>query len=344
MKKNNNYSLKLFLLLILNINIIIKYENIYYFKLKIEIKNIKKYYKLNSNGILMNKNKFTKTNNPKVSIISSVYNREKYILRFLRSIQNQFFDNIEIIFIDDCSKDNSVKIIEKYKIEDERIILIKNKRNKGTLISRNIGALKAKGEYLIFPDSDDLLSQNILSLCYDIAKKYNYIMIRFSMYSEKDFPFSLIAKNLTNLIYQPDLRTYLIYGFGYEKIVDGIISNKFVHRISFLITLNDINNFYLNQYMIYFEDGLINFALHLRVKSLFLLKNIGYYYFFNKDSVSRSLNLNLYIKNYFLYLKYLIENTKNNKHEQNMIFYLLNLYIYENNLLNNIIIDDFHIY
>ena len=59
---------------------------------------------------------------PKISIISPIYNREKYILTFLRSIQNQFFDNIEIIFVDDFSSDNSVKSIENYQIEDERII------------------------------------------------------------------------------------------------------------------------------------------------------------------------------------------------------------------------------
>ena len=121
--------------------------------------------------ILINKKKLYKIDNPKVSIISSIYNREKYILRFMRSIQNQFFDDIEIIFVDDYSKDNSIKKIENCQNEDERIILLKNKKNKGTLISRNIGALKAKGEFLIFPDSDDILSHNILSLCYETAKK-----------------------------------------------------------------------------------------------------------------------------------------------------------------------------
>jgi len=90
--------------------------------------------------------------NPKISLISAVYNSEKYILRFLRSIQNQIFADIEIIFIDDYSNDNSTFIIEKYKKGDERIILIKNKKNKGTFFSRNIGTLKAKGEFLIFPD------------------------------------------------------------------------------------------------------------------------------------------------------------------------------------------------
>ena len=335
--------LKISLLILLFINIIQKYEKINYFKLKIEISCLKKYYTLNDNGILINKKKFSNNDNPKVSIISSIYNREKFILRFMRSIQNQYFDDIEIIFVDDYSIDNSVKIIEESQYEDKRIILIKNKKNKGTLISRNIGALKAKGEFLIFPDSDDILSQNILSLCYETAKKHNYEMIRFNMYSEQYFPFSLIPSNLTNLILQPELRTYLINGLGYEGLVDGIISNKFINKKAFLIMLNDINRFYLNQKMIYFEDGLINFALHLNVKSLYLLKKIGYYYFFNSDGVSRSVNQNLYIKDFFLYLKYLEENTKNNKIEKNMVFYIFSLYIYDITLLNNIT-DDFQLY
>ena len=64
--------------------------------------------------------------------------------------------------IDDCSEDNSVKVIEEYQRKDERIILIKNKRNKGTLISRNLGALNSRGEYLIFPNPDDIISKNII--------------------------------------------------------------------------------------------------------------------------------------------------------------------------------------
>lgn len=143
----------------------------------------------------------------------------------MRSIQNQFFEDIEIIFIDNFSEDNSVTIIEKYQKYDERIILIKNKKNKGTLISRNIGTLKSKGEYLIFPDCDDMLSPDIIKNCYELCIKYNYDLIRFNMHSDNNFIFSLINKNLKKIIYQPELRTFLIYGFGYKKLIDGIISN-----------------------------------------------------------------------------------------------------------------------
>ena len=301
-----------------------------------EIYNIKKYYELNNNGTLINKQKFNKINKPKVSIISAVYNREKFILRFIRSIQNQFFDDIEIIFIDDCSIDNSVKVIEENKKKDERIILLKQKVNKGTLISRNIGVLLSKGEYLILPDTDDILSENILFECYSIAKKNDYEMIRFNMYSDKKFPFSIISENLKSTIYQPELSTYLIYGYGYKKIVDGIISNKFIKTESFLKTLKKINNYFLNNKMIYFEDGLINFALHRNVKSLYLLKKIGYYYIYNKDSVSRFLDISSYIKCFFIFMKYIYENTNDNQYEKDMISYLIILYIDDIRIIANL--------
>ena len=116
-------------------------------------------------------------------IISAVYNRSKYIFRFLRSIQNQFFNDIEIIFVDDFSNDDSVEFIKRLQKYDERIILIMNNENKGTLISRNEAVLKSKGEYLIFPDPDDLLSVDILKYCYDKSKKENYEIVRFNLYN-----------------------------------------------------------------------------------------------------------------------------------------------------------------
>ena len=115
-KKINRF---LLIILISFINIKIKIE----MKQNIDLNNLKNYYILNNNGILINNKKFSKCLKPKISIICSVYNGEKYILRFLRSIQNQFFDNIEIIFIDDYSTDNSIKIIEDLRKDDDRILV-----------------------------------------------------------------------------------------------------------------------------------------------------------------------------------------------------------------------------
>ena len=332
-KKNNIFKIFLVFFLLINLN---NYGKIKKYVNKKEIKLIKKYYKINNDDILLNNKNFSKKEYPKVSIISSVFNREKYIPIFIRSILNQKLIDIELIFIDDCSEDNSIEIIEKCKNNDPRIILIKNKKNKGTFISRNIGALKARGEFLIFPDSDDILSKDVLYICFEISKKYNYDLIRFNMHSDIYFIFGLIDNHLKRTIFQPELRTFLIYGYGYLKLVDGIISNKFIRRTTYLTSLNNIEEFYLNQKMIYFEDGLMNLALHFNAKSLYLLNHTGYYYIYNKESVSHFVNLDLYLRCFFIFLKFFMEYTKNNKYEKEMIFFILREYINDNNLLYNI--------
>ena len=118
--------------------------------------------------------------------------------------------------------------------------------------------------------------------------------------------------------------------------MDGIISNKFIKKSLFLITLNDINNYFLNQNMIYFEDGLINYALHLNAKSLYLLNHLGYYYIFNQESASHSINMDSYLKCFFIYLKFFIEKTKNNEYERKIIFFILKEYINQINILKTI--------
>ena len=243
-----------------------------------EMKSIENYFRLCNNGKLINKNKYKHNKFPKISIISPIYNREEFILRFLRSIQNQKFNDIEIIFIDDCSKDNSLKVIEKYQEKDQRIILIKNKKNKGTLISRNMGALKSRGEYLMFPDPDDIISKNIINFCYNFIRTFNYEMIRFNLYEGNDIFLKDIVYGLENkIIIQPELSTFLFYGKGKLLQIDFNISNKFIKRKAYIRALNSVNNYYLNLYMTNAEDGLMNYILYRTVKSLFFIKKIGYF-------------------------------------------------------------------
>ena len=67
--------------------------------------------------------------------------------------------------------------------------------------------------------------------------------------------------------------------------------------------------------------------MHFNVKSLFLLKHIGYYYIFNNNSISHSVNLDSYLKCFFIFLKFIVENTKNNRYEKYMNFFVLEKYI-----------------
>lgn len=108
-----------------------------------------------------------------ISIITPVYNAEAYIEDTIKSIECQTYKNYEAIFVDDCSTDNSVKIIEKYAVNNERIKIIKLKRNKGVAFARNIGIRKAKGKYLCFLDSDDIWKKNKLEEQLNFIKQNN---------------------------------------------------------------------------------------------------------------------------------------------------------------------------
>ena len=200
------------------------------FESKMNFNKIEEYFEFCNSFKLINKKKYIRNIYPKISIISPVFNRGKYILRFLRSIQNQIFKDIEIIFIDDNSNDDSVKTIEKYQIEDKRIILIKNKKNKGTFKCRNIGAFNSRGQFIILPDPDDILSKNILHFCYNFASKFNIEMIRFNIYiGRKRIFHNEIVYNLeSRKIYQPELSTYLYYGKRKLQLIDFNLSNKFI--------------------------------------------------------------------------------------------------------------------
>lgn len=107
-------------------------------------------------------------NNPTVSIITACYNSEKYIEETIESVLNQTYIDWEWIIVDDCSKDDSVKIIEKY--EDDRINLIVLNENAGAAEARNVGIKKAKGRYITFIDSDDVWLPNFLETAFNYLK------------------------------------------------------------------------------------------------------------------------------------------------------------------------------
>lgn len=102
--------------------------------------------------------------NPLVSIIIPTFNRETLLSETLDSVLNQTYQYWECIVVDDGSSDNTKKIVNKYLVSDKRFIFAERQRKpKGANTCRNIGIEKAKGNYVIFLDSDDLLRNFCLS-------------------------------------------------------------------------------------------------------------------------------------------------------------------------------------
>lgn len=95
------------------------------------------------------------------SIITPVYNSEKYLKKCIESVRNQSFTNWELIMVDDGSKDSSYSIMRNYAEKDNRI-KIKTKKNEGPGLTRNCAMQMAEGEYLVFLDSDDYIESDYL--------------------------------------------------------------------------------------------------------------------------------------------------------------------------------------
>ncbi len=115
-------------------------------------------------------------NEPLISIVVPMYNSEKYISECLESIIGQTFKDFEVIIVDDCSTDNSLAIVEDYvqKFADigQELKILKRTENSGYgSIPRNEGLEIARGKYVYFVDSDDLISEDALENLYDVAEK-----------------------------------------------------------------------------------------------------------------------------------------------------------------------------
>lgn len=164
---------------------------------------------------------------PLISIIIPVYNSAKYIAKCLNSVIVQSFKNIEIICVDDASTDKSLKLLQTYAMQDNRIRVFSNEINMGAGYSRNFALDNASGKYIYFLDSDDWLFPEGLTKLVNTLEKYGEIdviaflhcRVNATTHLKQDFPPT--PENLTNRIVNiyntPESIQYL--GYGMTKII-----------------------------------------------------------------------------------------------------------------------------
>ncbi|MGX2972327.1 glycosyltransferase family 2 protein [Helicobacter sp. T3_23-1059] len=229
----------------------------------------------------------TDLQNPKFSIIIPMYNVEKFIARAIESAINQSYENIEIICVDDCGGDRSVEIAKDFALSDKRVKTLQNPQNLGTFATRNNGALSAKGEYLLFLDSDDYLHPDTCQKCYEMLENANkeqidFIMFNFLGQDKKDGEFKL---------WKAVGKTQIVDRHGFEAIYFGKdtgynIATKCIKKATYLKALEFAN---VRKKLTLAEDILASVAL-LGVSNKIMLFNYGlYYYAHNDNSATRSL-------------------------------------------------------
>lgn len=121
----------------------------------------------------------------KISVIIPVCNVEKYLKDCIESVLKQSLTDMEVILIDDGSKDDSWAIIQDFMSKDKRIIGI-HKKNEGYGKTLNLGLAKAKGDYISIIESDDFIDQDMFEYLYNLANKFDLDLVKSSFYKFTD--------------------------------------------------------------------------------------------------------------------------------------------------------------
>lgn len=226
-------------------------------------------------------------NNPKISLISPVFNKEKYLKSLILSIQYQYIKEFEAIFVDDCSTDNSVNIINEFSKNDKRIKIIKNKINKGTLYSRSYGVLQSKGEYIIFIDSDDLLLQEGLYKSYNYIKRNDLSIVQFNSIFKINDTLNFIDRyyKYENIIRQPILSYIFYYNEKTKKAkeLNTALWDKLMKKDISIKAVNFIGEEYYNEKIKIENDIILLFSIFKIGESYQYINETGYFYIRNND-------------------------------------------------------------
>lgn len=135
--------------------------------------------------------------NPIVSILITVYNREKYIAHCIESVLASTFQDWELIIVDDQSQDNSVSIAKTYAAKEKRIQIYVNEKNLGDYLNRNKAASYAKGKYIKYLDADDLIYSHGLEIMVRAMEQFPEAALGVSqkvVEDKKPFPFLMSPK------------------------------------------------------------------------------------------------------------------------------------------------------
>jgi glycosyltransferase involved in cell wall biosynthesis len=145
-----------------------------------------------------------KIKQPLVTIICPLFNKQNFIVQTIESVLNQTYLNWELIIVDDGSNDNSISLVKKYV--GENIYLFERqayeKSKKGGSVCRNIGLKKAKGQYIIFLDADDILVSNCLEKRLELATKNETTDVLIFGFQKFKFNTSNLIKDQFSFIYE----------------------------------------------------------------------------------------------------------------------------------------------
>lgn len=219
---------------------------------------------------------------PLISVIVPVYNGEKFIEQCIDSITNQTLKNIEILIINDGSKDNTLNIIESIAKKDSRVKVL-NQKNSGVSAARNNGISKSLGKYIAFVDADDYIDETMYEKMYKKAEEFNSDIVICNVNDVLNGN-KKISLNLNEGII--DIKSLTEKEFLSNEYFN--LGTAVWHKIfkSKLIKENKIK--FINYSEVASEDTLFNYEAMLKAKRLYCIDEALYDYKISENSLTKS--------------------------------------------------------
>lgn len=225
----------------------------------------------------------------KISVIIPVYNSELYLEKCFNSITNQTLQEIEIIFINDGSFDNSLKILNDFSKMDLRVKVITQK-NRGVSSARNIGIDNAVGEYLIFIDPDDYVDYDMLEVLYSSCKEKKYDVVIFNYIKHNLLNGSNEYKNVLTGI--PLVNNNILDTIKEELIVKQ--ENGYVWNKMYKTNIIKKNKLYFDDEITMREDLLFNLEFFKYANNAQYIEKNFYHYLIRENSAISKMHKKLF--------------------------------------------------
>jgi len=217
---------------------------------------------------------------PKVSVVVPFFNVEHFIERCARSLFEQTLKDLEFIFVNDCSTDNTedilLQIIKEYPDRKNQIVIVQNKQNFGVPSSRQVGLQHVKGEYVIHCDSDDWVEKDAYEKMYDLAEENDADIVTCGYYYYKQHRRTICIPDC------PDNNVDFIQHMLDYKCA-CTVWNKLIRHAIYLNPIEVPHNNML-------EDLVLITQLCSYSKKIVHIKEALYHYFYVDNSISNSLS------------------------------------------------------
>ena len=265
---------------------------------------------------------------PKISVIIPIYKVEKYIDRCINSVRNQTFQDIEILCVDDCSPDNSYRIVEKHAIKDPRIHLIRHTKNLGLGGARNTALRVASADYIASVDSDDFMLPNMLQRLWEETDNgwFDIVTCGFNRVDEKG-----------NIIAFQNYPVITLINDDNDINIFSALNPAFWNKLwrKSLFTDNDI----FFPLRLYFEDMPTTPRLLSKAKYIKVIEDRLYQYFIREESITTSYSAKHIIDYYHgfeVLLRFLEDNKILNRYKDDFIEYInSNMRFHSDNVISS---------